>query len=249
MSSVYTSVSGQDAVFKQMQVIANNLANMSTSGFKAERLKFEQALSSSRPTESSLKKEIAEPSSMQTSFYAKTAGSYTDFTQGAIETTHDPLNVALQGDGLFAVATADGERYTRAGEFKLATDGRLVTPQGFPVQGSGGEIVVSGGTPNILEDGTVMVAGASVGKIRVVKIDPSELTREAAQLFKLKDGASVAEAPETRMVSGAVESSNVNATRELTDMIMASRAFDSLQKTRESDSKMSKARAEAFGKG
>jgi len=93
------------------------------------------------------------------------------------------------------------------------------------------------------------VAGASVGKIRVVKIDPSELTREAAQLFKLKDGASVAEAPETRMVSGAVESSNVNATRELTDMIMASRAFDSLQKTRESDSKMSKARAEAFGKG
>ncbi len=249
MSSVYTSVSGQDAVFKQMQVIANNLANMSTAGFKAERLKFEQALANSRPTESSLRKEIDEPTSMQTSFYVKTSGSYTDFTQGAIERTHDPLNVALQGDGLFAVSTADGERYTRAGEFKVATDGRLVTPQGFPVQGSGGEIVVTGGTPQILEDGTVMVAGTAVGKIRVVKVEASQLTREAAQLFKLKDGASVADAPETKMISGAVEASNVNATRELTDMIMASRAFDSLQKTRDSNSQMGKARAEAFGKG
>jgi len=249
MSSIYTSVSGQDAVFKQMQVIANNLANMSTSGFKAERLKFEQALSSSRPVEGSLKKEIEAPSSMQTSFYAKASGSYTDFTQGAIETTNDPLNVALQGEGLFAVATSEGERFTRSGEFKVATDGRLVTPQGFPVQGSGGEIVVSGGTARILDDGTVTVDGSPVGKIRVVKVNPLDLTREAAQLFKLKDGGSAVEAPEARMVSGAVEASNVNATRELTDMIMASRAFDSLQKARESNSAMSKARQEAFGKG
>ncbi len=248
MSAVYSSLSGQDAVFKQMQIIANNLANASTSGFKAERLVFEQALTEVRAPEASLKAEIEAPSTHKSSYYTNVVGSYTDFTQGAFENTNNNLNAAIQGEGLFVISTPNGERYTRSGEFKLDNSGRLVTPQGHPVLGSGGEIVASGGPAKILADGTVTVNNEPVGRIRIVKAAPQDLAREAAQVFRLNDGAATDEVADVNLVPGAVEQSNVNATRELTDMIVAARTLESLQKTNESSSRMSKARQDAFGK-
>jgi flagellar basal-body rod protein FlgF len=249
MSSTWTSVSGQDAVFRQMQIIANNLANMSTAGYKSERLIFEQALTNSRTPEASLKAEVAEPNPFQSSYYTGVSGSFTDFTEGPIENTGNPLNVAIQGKGLFVVTTPEGEeRYTRAGEFSLDASGRLVTPQGLVVQGQGGELNLSGGPVSIQGDGTVNVGQQVVGKLRVVNAESDAFEREASLLFKLKEGQSVEDLQNVNVVSGAVEQSNVNATRELTDMIMAARTFESLQKSRESESRMSRARQEAFGR-
>jgi flagellar basal-body rod protein FlgF len=249
MSATWTSVSGQEAVFKQMQIIANNLANVSTAGFKSERVIFEKALTDARAPEASLRSEIQEPNPFRSSEYAGLAGSFTDFTQGAIENTGNPLNAAIQGKGFFVVSNAAGEeRFTRAGEFSLDASGRLVTAQGLVVQGDGGELNLSGGSACIQADGSVLVGQVVVGRLRVVNADPQAFEREAAQLFKLKEGESLEEIESVSLVSGAVEQSNVNATRELTDMIMAARTFESIQKARESESRMSRARQEAFGK-
>lgn len=248
MSSVYSAVSGQKAVYDQMQLIANNLANLSTAGFKAERLIFEQALSEVRAPESALSSEIEDPSSMTSRFFTGNAGSYTDFTQGPIEMTGNPYDVALEGKGFFVVSTPEGERYTRAGQFHKNADGLLVSSHGHPVLGDGGEIALPAGEPIIGRDGSVTVAGQFVARLRAVEINPQDLTREAGQLFVLRDGGTVTDAAETRFIGSAVEQSNVNAARELTDMIAAARSFEALQKSRESDGRMSRARQEAFGR-
>lgn len=243
---MYTTLSGQMAAFKKIEVIANNLANMNTAGFKSEKLMFEKALKEQRSVESSLRSELPEPGRLDTDEFVNVRGTYTDFSQGSIKSSGNPLDVAIQGEGFFVLNTPEGERYTRAGEFSLDSAGRLVAQDGSTVQGAGGEIFIEGGQVTIEKNGGVLVNGETVGQIRVVQLaEGGQLMREAKQRFRLEEGA-VFDVANVRVQGGALEGSNVNAVLELTEMIMASRLFEAMESTNESSNRMSRARNEVF---
>lgn len=246
---MYTALSGQLAAFKHLEVIANNLANMTTNGYRAERILFEKALTQEqqRSVGGALSSDVQQPSDLKTDDYVAIAGSFTDFAQGPVDQTGNPLDVAIQGKGLFVVNTPDGERYTRAGNFRLDTSNRLVTQEGDPVQGTSGDITINGHDINITGEGAVLADNKEVGRLRIVEIRPQDLSREPNQRFKLHDGASVQEVQNVTIRAGAIEGSNVNAVRELTDMIMASRIYDSFQKAQDANSKMSDLRNNRVG--
>lgn len=244
---MYTTLSGQIAAYKSIEVIANNLANMTTTGFKAEKLIFEKALTQQGSAQGSLRDEISEPNRLKTDEFTRIKGTFTDFSQGAVKKSANPLDVAINGEGLFVVLTPDGERYTRTGEFSLDATGRLVTYGGHAVQGTGGDIVIGSGQAKIENDGSVVVDGQIVNQIRLVKpTEETQLLREAQQLFRLPEGGAIEEVPNVQVMGGALELSNVNAVLELTHMIMASRTYEAMEQAKESSSRMSRARNEVF---
>lgn len=246
---VYTGLSGQLAAFKHLEVIANNLANMNTTGYRSERILFEKALTreTTRISSGAFDSDINQPTNLKTDEYVGIRGSFTDFSEGSIESSGNPLDVAIQGLGFFVVNGPDGARYTRSGNFRLDTSSRITTQDGLPVQGTGGDIVASGADIQITNEGEVLADGKSVGKFRIVQAGPNDLERAAGMLFKPKAGAEITELTGVRVQGGAVEGSNVNAVRELTDMIMASRIYDSFTKVSESSSKMSEIRNQKIG--
>lgn len=246
---MYTALSGQLGNFRQLEVVANNLANANTTGFKAERLIFEKVLNDQPdPQSGPLKSDIDDPNTLRTDEFVRVVGSYTDLTQGPIQKTSNPLDAAIEGEGMFVVQTPLGERYTRAGNFTLDAQGRLVTQSGHPILGSGGEITISGTEISISGSGDIRVDGETVGTLRVVSIPKDQLRREAGQLFIAESGAPVTEVTNPRIQGGAIEGSNVNAVRELTDMILASRLYESFSNVRESSSRMNELRNTQVGR-
>ena len=167
---VYAAASGGLLQARRLQLVANNLANVSTVGFKAERL-----VSRQQEFADTLASSIAQNAPHAKGDQQRTPGvvdidSVTDFSPGPVTTTGNPLNVALNNKNqFFVVNTPDGERYTRAGNFTLNAQGTLVTPDGQPVLGEGGPITIQGGSnATISGNGTVSLNGASVGRLRVV---------------------------------------------------------------------------------
>ncbi len=243
---MYTNLSGQIAAFKNLEIISNNLANMNTTGYKAERALFEKTLQNQDAVlTTSLRKDIRLPNNQFTENFTAIKGTFTDLTPGNLENTGNPLDAGVNGKGFFVVQTPQGERYTKAGSFSIDAQGRLVTQSGHPVQGSGGDISIGAGLVTIAGDGTVNVDGKSAGKLRIVELDPSQTTREAGQLFAASGGVTDVEAP--IVVGGALESSNVNAVRELADMILTSRLFESFKSAQEAQSRLSQLRNEKIG--
>lgn len=246
---MYTAVSGQAAIFKQMEVIANNLANSTTAGFKAERILFEKVLKDEQHLYDSPRKEILGPTRLSTDEYVHIKGSYTDLSTGPIEVTHNPLDVAIINEGFFVLNTPNGPRYTRAGQFSLDDQGRLVSFEGYSVQGQSGDITLGVGKIQVLDDGSITLNGNLVDRLRIVKIESEFLIRESAQKFDVPMGGSVQDLENFQVQGGAIEGSNVNPVRELTDMIFAARMYESLQKVQQSNSQMTRNRNDAFGRG
>jgi flagellar basal-body rod protein FlgF len=234
---------------KAMEVMANNLANMTTTGFRAERVQFETVVSKeySKLSAGMTNTDVRMPSYSSPASFLSIRGTFTDLSQGGIETSSNPLDVAIQGKGLFVVNTPDGERYTRAGNFSLDATGRLVTQQGHAVQGSSGDILINGSEVNITASGEIIVDQVQVAQLRIVEAKPGTLLRESGMLFSVAEGQVVADVEKIQVQGGALEGSNVNAVRELTDMIMASRLFESFQKSQESGSRMSDLRNSRVG--
>src|SRR5512135_3576121 len=142
MSGIYTVVSGALAEEKRLAFISNNLANALTTGYKASRLVFEAVLSSS----------IIDTDQAESTFVG-TYDSYINFADGSLIDSGNKLDRAFQGDGLFVVHTAQGDRYTRNGQFTLDANGKLVTQDGNTVAGEGGDIIVKSGQITIETDG------------------------------------------------------------------------------------------------
>jgi len=240
----YTALSGQLSAVKAMEVLSNNLANMTTPGFRAERIQFETVVSKeySKLSGGTLNTDVRLPSYSAPASYVGVAGTFTDMSQGTIETSGNPLDVAIEGPGFFVINTPEGERFTRSGNFMLDTTGRLVTQEGHPVQGSSGDILINGSDVQITNAGEILVDQVQVAQLRIVDAQPGALLREANMMFRTAEGAVVADVDNVRVQGRALEGSNVNAVRELTDMITASRLFESFQKSQESASRMSELR-------
>src|SRR5258708_687194 len=161
-NSLLVSLSHQLASYRAMDVIANNLANVSTPGFKREAAKFEEYVARVRPAEGQ--------KGIQTVSFVKDAGILRDLSQGNVTHTGAPFDLAINGKGYFAIQTPQGERYTRDGHFSLDNNGQLVNSNGYPLMGDGGPVTVTpdDGDVQIGADGTVSGKTGQLAKLRVV---------------------------------------------------------------------------------
>src|SRR6185312_13482892 len=184
-NALYVGLSKQMTLHREMDVIANNLANMDTNGYKAEGLRFEEFLSSNA--------KIARSSPLDRGVsFVRESGSTADFSAGALQQTGGALDLAIRGDGFFVVDTPQGERYTRNGSFTLNDKGELVTMQGYRVRGQNGPIQFDQSDTNITfaREGTITAINGNQNqvieraKLRMVRFDnQNSLVREGNGLY------------------------------------------------------------------
>jgi len=221
-NALLIGLSRQIALQRQMDVVANNLANINTTGFRAEKIMFAETQMPLANRNNDFR--YVDPPLAFTQDWA----TMHDLAPGAIVQTGNPLDVALQGDGFLAVQTPGGERWTRSGALQIDATGTLVDLDGNPVLGENGEIRFGPDETDITiaPDGSVTTSDGPKGKLRLVAFaNPQALVREGDNLFS---GGSPVEAANTRVLQGAIERSNVSGVAEMTEMIRVSRAYETL---------------------
>ena len=228
IDGIQTAETAMRPKLTRMELIANNLANVNTTGFKKDRL-FIRMLNDS----------VAAGTDAAGDLDGLQVTQATDFTEGSLRQTGNPLDVAIQGRGFFVVNTPDGERYTRAGGFQLSPGGILINGAGAQVEGTGGPIRfpdmtrVAQASVTISESGEVMIDKETIGKLRVVDFaDTSVLAKETASLFTAPPGTPLIEGPagDATVRQGCLEESNVDPVHEMIAMTELQRSFDTDQK-------------------
>ncbi|WP_314443166.1 flagellar basal-body rod protein FlgF [Massilia timonae] len=219
---IYTAASGAKHILEQQATTSNNLANVSTTGFRAQMDMFRAA-------------PVQGPGLPTRAFVVdSTAGS--DFSSGALQVTGRDLDVAVKGQGWLAVQMPDGtEAYTRNGSLQMSPNGVLTTASGQTIAGEGGPITIPpDATVTIGGDGTISTisnvdspaAPAVLGRLKLVNPAEADLVRGDDGLFRLKDGGNAQADPTVRVAGGALEGSNVNPVDCMVDMIALARSFD-----------------------
>lgn len=223
-NSIYVTLSRQTALFRDMDVTANNIANVDTVGYNAEKLRFQDYL---------VDGEINGRRGTDVA-YARDPESYRDTRNGAMKVTGNPFDLAINGPGYFVVDTALGQRYSKAGNFQVDAEGTIVTPQGYPVlSADGGTIVVPADARNILisDDGRVTVDGDEIGEIGVVEFENEQaMKRLGNNLYSSEGQAQLERQPTTRIVQGALEGSNVSGVHEMVRLVQLQRSVASTAK-------------------
>jgi len=213
-------LSRQIALQRQMDVVANNMANINTTGFKSENILFEEYVMP-------VARDQDFPRADQPLSYVQDWATIHDLSGGAMVQTGSELDVGLNGDGFFAIQTPGGERFSKAGAFQLSANGTLVDASGNPVLGEGGPIQFGPDENGILiaADGSISSSAGSKGRLRLVEFDnPQALTREGDNLW---GGGTPVAATNTRAMQGFIEKSNVSGVSEMAEMIKVTRAYES----------------------
>ena len=214
------SLSRQIALQRQMDVVANNMANINTTGFKGEQVLFESYV---MPTA----RDQDFPSADQPLSFVQDWATIHDLSGGAMVQTGSEFDVALNGEGFFAVQTPGGERFTKSGSFQLSANGTLVDLNGNPVLGQGGPIQFGPEETAILvsSDGSVSSSAGPKGRLRMVEFsDAQALRRDGNNLWS---GGTPVAATNTTAMQGFVEKSNVSGVGEMAEMIRVTRAYES----------------------
>lgn len=228
---IYTALSGAIVQQRSLDVASNNIANANTTGFRADRLRFEEALS----------KATGNPVAGPALRYATVGGLQSDTSSGSLRETGNPLDVGIEGEGWFVVQSEQGVRYTRNGSFVRDGDGTLTTRDGLPVLGTtalGNEaprpILIPPNTKviRVLEDGSLEADGAPIARLSLVRFQQdAQLTKEGENLFVANQIPVPVDLDELLMQQGFIETSNINPIAGLTELITVNRSFDALQKT------------------
>jgi flagellar basal-body rod protein FlgF len=201
---------------RQQDVTANNLANAGTSGYKRQSLFLRRLNEASVPADKPWLQKFDE-------------GIYTDFSQGTIEATSNPFDLAVDGEGFFVVDTPEGERYTRAGSLTRSASGELVTSNGFALSSDGGAITLPQGDLSVSETGEISVDSQVVGSIRLVQFKNPQALRPVGQTLY-----ETSEPPEpdttSRVRQGFLERANLDPVTEMVNMMSAFRYFETAQK-------------------
>lgn len=240
-NAMYVALSRQMVLKRELDIVANNIANVDTTGFKVEGT----MVKTDPSTGASM---VDGPPSLK---FVIDDGVTRDFSQGALHQTDGPLDLGIEGQGFFKVQTAAGERYTRDGRFTLSPEGKLTTQAGDPVQGESGEIVVNPelGPVTIATDGTVSQGVNKVGKIEVVTFDDmSGLSKTGDNLFRNTSNLQPQPSTAARVHQGMLESSNVNSILQVTRLIEISRAYESMARTIENSAELSRRSVERLGR-
>lgn len=222
--AIYQAAAGALLQQMRMEMLSNNLANTNTSGYKAEVPLF-------RLSPEAHQLETGGPD-MKGKSITPPMEAITDFSAGAVMRTENPLDVTIVGNGFFEIQTEAGLRYTRCGSFSIDAEGVLCTALGEPVMGQSGEILIDGWRVDISEGGEVFVDGEEVDTLKVVDFpEPYELQKTGDTTFApLVSGFETVLDEGFHIVQGAVEASNVNTIRNMTDMIETMRVFEAYQK-------------------
>ncbi|MCG9917142.1 MAG: flagellar basal-body rod protein FlgF [Phenylobacterium sp.] len=241
-NAVYVGLSRQMVLRRELDLIANNVANANTVGFKVESL-----LARTEPGAPASNDGAPRPVK-----FVLDGGVARDFTQGGLFSTGSDLDVGIEGDGFFEVATDEGPRYTRDGRFTLDELGRITTQAGDPVAGEGGgEIIINpeNGAVTIGPDGTISQGENLLGRIAVMRFDDlSVLQKMGDNLLSNTSNQQPQAAPDVRVRQGMLENSNVKPILEITRLIEVTRAYESITRMMESSSDLSRRAVERMGR-
>ncbi|MFE3836771.1 flagellar hook-basal body complex protein [Pseudogemmobacter sonorensis] len=230
----YVTLGRQSGLMREMGVVANNIANLSTTGFRREGVTFAEHVA---------RMERGPSLSM-----AHGNARMVDLRQAGLAQTGGAFDLGIQGEGFFLVATPEGERLTRAGSFTPSADGELVTAEGFPLLDLGAApIVLPPGTQvAVAEDGTISADGLPVGQIGLWRpLDPLALRHTAGSMF---DGGEIEPVETPVMLQGFLEESNVNPVAEIARMIEVQRAYEMGQKFLEAEDNRARTLLQTLGR-
>lgn len=214
-NTVYASLTRQSGLLKEMQAIAHNVANLATTGFRAEGVVFAEHVTALGGDQASIS-------------FATADAHVTKHLQGALTETGGQYDFAIEGDGFFQVETPNGLRLTRSGAFFPSLEGGLVTAEGYPLLDAGGAPVfvpADAGSVELAADGTLSVNGDPLAQVGLVRpAEGSLLTREDGVRFAVEGDVEPVEAP--TLFQGFLESSNVDPVSEIARMIQVQRAYE-----------------------
>lgn len=246
---IYTALSGALAQQHALDVVANNVANASTAGFRGDRVVFGQMLAGAQQNAATA--DPRQPAPPRTDQFVRVEMNALDGTSGVLRHTGNPLDLALQGDGYFVVRTPQGDRLTRAGSFMMREDGELSTVQGAPVLGEGNQpITFPRGVKSIevLPDGVVRADGQDLARLAIRTVaDPQQLVREGTTTFSITEGTQLLTPERVEVAQGHLEASNVNPVSGLNELITINRSFDALHRVIESIQQLDQRTARDIG--
>jgi flagellar basal-body rod protein FlgF/flagellar basal-body rod protein FlgG len=230
-SGYYAALTGLMAKMDALDVAASNLANVSTTGYKSQK-EFYSSLTASLNG-------IAPVSQLNRAIndYGVLGGAVVNLDSGTLQKTGNDLDLGIEGDGFFAVQTHAGVRYTRNGNFRVDSKGRLMSSGGDPVLGEAGPITLTSGKVSISPDGTISQAGGVLARLKIVSLPAGKLTPEGNSLYAAPKGSEtpIANPNETpianpNVVQGTIEASNIDPVSGTVQLIMVQRSAEMLQK-------------------
>lgn len=241
-NAAYVTLSRQMTLRRELDIVANNIANADTTGFKVEQLLV------SAEVGQRARNDAIRPSAS----FVLDNGVGRDFGQGALKQTGRDLDFGIEGEGaFFTVNDGQGEAYTRDGAFTVDPEGRLVTQAGLAVQGDGGEIVLDPalGAVTIGEDGTISQGELLVGRLTLARFEAlGALSKDGDGLYRNRSNAQPIEATGAKIRQGALEGSNVNPLTQITSLITINRAYEQASKMVESVNDLSRRSVERLGR-
>lgn len=235
-NTAYIALSRQTALRRQIDVIANNIANMNTAAYKNQRMLFEEYL--------------VKPAAETRLSFVQDVSVFRELAAGEMRPTNNPLDLAINGDGYFVVETDGGERYTRNGQFRLDAEGTLVTAAGDPVLDIDSQPILL--DPNereltIARDGTVSGALGPIAQIAVVDFDdPYQLKALGGSLYETDQQPQPVD--NAALVQGMIEGSNVQPIVEMTKLTTLARSYQSTQRLIENDHDLRRRTIRALGR-
>lgn len=223
-SGYYAACAGLQAQSRALELVANNLANVNTTGYRAQQALFRSVLAGSVAGS-------ADPLNRAINDFNVLGGSRTDLGAGNLERTGNSLDLAIEGTGFFAIQTQAETLYTRNGNFQVSRTGRLTTTAGDLVLGEDGRpITVPAGAISIGPDGTLSSDGAVAGKLRVVEFAPGSAPVAVGSSYYSAPQTDVRPAPDSYVRQGMLESSNVNSVTAVVDLITIQRKAEMLER-------------------
>jgi flagellar basal-body rod protein FlgG len=251
---IFAAVSGAMAQNSRLDTIANNLANVNTPSFKKDRQVFSEYLSAHEKADNHINVPRI-PASIESFYdmqggdnaYVNPSGTYTNFEQGAMRSTGNVFDMAIEGRGFFEVLTPQGVRFTRSGGMQIDNNGRLVTKEGFPVLKEGQNdpaqriIQLQGRNLTVAASGEIFDGGNNIGRIAVsdfAVLDDLQKVGNSLYTLKANAGSAPVAARDAKVQQGFVEGSNVNVVEEMADMITANRVFEATQQAIKAEDSM-----------
>jgi len=222
-SGYYAACAGLRAQTQALELLANNVANSNTGGYRAQHPTFRSVLAASRGA-------LLTPLNSAINDFGILSGSHSDLTPGSMERTGGAFDLAIEGAGFFAVQTQAGVLYTRNGNFQVSAKGQLITSAGDPVLGEQGPLSIPSGTVSISADGTLSVNGAVAGKLRLVEFEPGTNVASQESSYYTGPDSSVRPAAGSFVRQGMLESSNVNPVGAVVNLIAVQRHAEMLQR-------------------
>jgi flagellar basal-body rod protein FlgF len=222
-SGYYAACTALMSRAQALDTIANNLANASTSGFRAQHNVFQSVLAQLKATPSS---EL----NAALNDFGVLGGTRLDSGQGTLESTDNDQDLAIEGQGFFVVQTPAGKAYTRNGNFHVSAKNELVTAAGDPVLGESGPVEVTGGPLSVSADGTISIAGALAGKLSVVEFAPGTAMENIGQSYYSAPPGSATADVRSRVRQGMLEGSNVNPVQGVVELIAVQREAEMMQR-------------------